>query len=137
MLLTLVMVYSNMDWPYFNHSELACKGSDKCEMSDEFMQKIIAVREEFDKPMIITSGYRSPSYNESIGGAEYSPHMYGRAVDVQVYGQDALVLLKTALKHGLTGVGVKQHGEANSRFIHLDDMEASDMHFRPWIWSYS
>jgi hypothetical protein len=62
--------------------------------------------------------------------------MYGRAVDVQVYGQDALVLLKTALKHGLTGVGVKQHGDASGRFIHLDDMEASDMHFRPWIWSY-
>jgi len=53
-----------------------------------------------------------------------------------VYGQDALVLLKTALKHGLTGVGVKQHGDASGRFIHLDDMEASDMHFRPWIWSY-
>ena len=125
-----------MDWWYFRRSELACRGTDKCDMSDEFMQKLIIVREEFGKPMIITSGYRSFSHNYSIGGAENSPHLYGRAVDVRVYGNDALTLLKIALKHGLTGIGIKQHGDTKGRFIHLDDMPSSDMHFRPWIWSY-
>ncbi|HEY3367147.1 MAG TPA: D-Ala-D-Ala carboxypeptidase family metallohydrolase [Symbiobacteriaceae bacterium] len=33
-------------------------------------------------PMSINSGYRTPDYNRSIGGATYSRHLYGDAVDV-------------------------------------------------------
>lgn len=33
-------------------------------------------------PMSINSGYRTPTYNASIGGATFSRHMYGDAVDV-------------------------------------------------------
>ena len=40
-----------------------------------------------------------------------------KAVDIRVRGQDALKLIEVALKNGITGLGVKQHGE--SRFIHL------------------
>jgi hypothetical protein len=32
--------------------------------------------------MIVNSGYRTPSYNASIGGATYSRHMYGDGVDI-------------------------------------------------------
>lgn len=32
--------------------------------------------------MIVNSGYRTPSYNKSIGGATYSRHMYGDGVDI-------------------------------------------------------
>jgi hypothetical protein len=32
--------------------------------------------------MTVNSGYRTPSYNASIGGATYSRHMYGDAVDI-------------------------------------------------------
>ena len=125
-----------MDWVYFTEEELACKGTDECDMHPEFMEKLIAVREDYNQPMIITSGYRHLAYNDTIGGAKNSPHLYGRAVDVKVAGGDALRLIGVALRHGMRGRGVKQRGEHDRRFIHLDDMPQSDAHPRPWIWSY-
>ena len=125
-----------MNWIYFTEQELACKGTDECDMHPEFMEKLIAVREDYNQPMIITSGYRHLAYNDTIGGAKNSPHLYGRAVDIKVAGGDALRLIKMALRHGMTGVGVKQRGDHDRRFIHLDDMPQSDTHPRPWIWSY-
>ena len=125
-----------MNWIYFTEQELACKGTDECDMHPEFMEKLIAVREDYNQPMIITSGYRHLAYNDTIGGAKNSPHLYGRAVDVKVAGGDALRLIGAALRHGMTGVGVKQRGDHDRRFIHLDDMPQSDTHPRPWIWSY-
>ena len=125
-----------MNWIYFTEEELACKGTDECDMHPEFMDKLIAVREDYNHPMIITSGYRHLAYNDTIGGAKNSPHLYGRAVDIKVAGGDALRLIGAALRHGMTGVGVKQRGDHDRRFIHLDDMPQSDTHPRPWIWSY-
>ena len=125
-----------MNWIYFTEEELACKGTDECDMHPEFMEKLIAVREDYNQPMIITSGYRHLAYNDTIGGAKNSPHLYGRAVDIKVAGGDALRLIKMALRHGMTGVGVKQRGDHDRRFIHLDDKPQSDAHPRPWIWSY-
>ena len=125
-----------MNWIYFTEQELACKGTDECDMHPEFMDKLIAVREDYNEPMIITSGYRHLAYNDTIGGAKNSPHLYGRAVDIKVAGGDALRLIGAALRHGMTGVGVKQRGDHDRRFIHLDDMPQSDTHPRPWIWSY-
>ena len=125
-----------MNWIYFTEQELACKGTDECDMHPEFMDKLIAVREDYNQPMIITSGYRHLAYNDTIGGAKNSPHLYGRAVDIKVAGGDALRLIGAALRHGMTGVGVKQRGDHDRRFIHLDDMPQSDTHPRPWIWSY-
>lgn len=43
-------------------------------------------RDHYDKPIIITSGYRSPMLNDLIGGAAKSQHMEGRAVDFTVKG---------------------------------------------------
>ena len=39
------------------------------------------IREEIGKPIIITSGYRSPALNQAVGGSPKSDHMEGRAVD--------------------------------------------------------
>ena len=125
-----------MNWKYFTEDELACQGTGECEMEEEFMEKLIALREDYGNPMIITSGYRHLAHNSSIGGAKHSPHLYGRAVDIKVAGKSALKIVELALKHGMTGIGVKQRGAHEARFIHIDDMPHSDEHPRPWIWSY-
>jgi hypothetical protein len=39
-----------------------------------------------DKPIIITSGYRSPEVNRLAGGSATSNHLTGCAVDIRVTG---------------------------------------------------
>lgn len=39
-----------------------------------------------NKPIIITSGYRSRKHNTSVGGAKDSQHIHGRAADFKVKG---------------------------------------------------
>jgi len=48
------------------------------------------IREKFQKPMIITSGYRSPEYNSKIGGAKKSQHTKGEAADFIIRGVELL-----------------------------------------------
>ena len=123
-------------WEYFSVDELKCKGTDECEMDEGFMKKLEALRHEFNEPMIVSSGYRHESYNQVIGGAKNSPHLYGKAVDIVISGKSAYRLMKLAIQHGFTGIGVPQRGPHEKRFLHIDTMENSDTHPRPWIWSY-
>lgn len=41
------------------------------------------VRVRYGKPIIVTSGYRSPSVNRAVGGAKNSEHIYGSAADIR------------------------------------------------------
>jgi len=44
------------------------------------------LRTSLDRPVIVSSGYRSPELNRAVGGAKNSCHMYGRAADIVVPG---------------------------------------------------
>ena len=121
-------------WKYFTEKELADTRTGECLMDPDFMVKLNKLRDLYGKPMRITSGYRSKETNLAVNGAENSPHMYGKAVDVYVSGVDALNLLVLAVDVGFTGIGVSQKGA--SRFIHIDTMENSLSQPRPTIWSY-
>ena len=44
------------------------------------------VRVKYDKPVIVTSGYRSPELCEAIGSKATSQHTKGEAVDFEVVG---------------------------------------------------
>jgi len=105
-------------------------------MNEEFMKKLIALRKEFNQPMYITSGYRDGAYNEVVGGGKTSAHLTGKAVDVACYGNKAYKLIQLAIKHGFTGIGIKQHSHVEKRFVHLDTVEHQDIQPRPWVWSY-
>lgn len=53
-----------------------------------------------NKPIIVTSGYRTTDYNKKIGGATKSQHMYGNAADIKVKGIGAERLKKFAEEAG-------------------------------------
>ena len=49
-------------------------------------EQLEVLREHFQKPIKINSGYRSPAWNTKIGGAEKSQHLLGKAADVVIDG---------------------------------------------------
>jgi len=49
-------------------------------------EQLEVLREHFQKPITINSGYRSPEHNEKIGGSKKSQHLLGKAADVVIEG---------------------------------------------------
>lgn len=103
-------------------------------MDDDFMAKLDIIREEVGVPFIVTSGYRDKTHPIEAKKTTPGAHASGKAVDILIRGKDALKLIEVALKHGITGLGVKQHGD--SRFIHLDTLDSEPHRPRPTVWSY-
>lgn len=48
---------------------------------ETLLERLNKFRTIYGKPMIVTSGYRSPEYNEKIGGAKKSCHTMCMACD--------------------------------------------------------
>ena len=131
-------LFHPLDWslyPNFTEAEMRCRGTGRCDMDPNFMARLQALRTEYGRPMAVTSGFRAPEYNVRVSESGTSgPHTTGRAVDIAVRGADALDLIVLAVKHGFTGIGVKQDGMG--RFVHLDDLPEIPGRPRPTIWSY-
>ena len=74
---------------YFQPREFRCK--DGTEYPASMVDAVLApfvegvldpIREEFGAPLVVTSGYRTRSWNHIIGGAARSRHMAGDAADI-------------------------------------------------------
>lgn len=75
----------------FSLEEFKCKdGSDipNSALSNivELARNLEVLRTAINKPITITSGYRSPKYNTKIGGVKDSQHLRGTAADIKVSG---------------------------------------------------
>ena len=73
--------------PDFKVRELRCRDGSDTVMVDEALTVVLqCIREHFGKPVVITSGYRTPAHNAKVGGAKSSQHLLGRAADIRVQG---------------------------------------------------
>lgn len=71
--------------PGFKVREFRCRdGSDTIMIDQTLVVLLQAIREHFNKPITITSGYRTAAHNAAVGGAKSSQHLLGRAADIQV-----------------------------------------------------
>ena len=50
----------------------------------ELAKNLQVLRDEVNKPISITSGYRSPEHNAKVKGAKNSQHIKGTAADIKV-----------------------------------------------------
>lgn len=70
---------------HFKVREFACRDGSQVVFIDTHLVAILDIlRNKIGKPVIITSGYRTPEWNTKCGGAKYSYHMRGMAADIRV-----------------------------------------------------
>ena len=124
----------------FTVEEMRCKcGKCKLPINDpefySWCQELQHLRNMLQFPFHVTSWYRCPEYNDSLyvdmgeepGDHLDGPHTIG-ATDLVLSFERMCVLVKEATSREM-GVGIKQHGPVEKRFIHLDNLG-----FRLWTY---
>jgi uncharacterized protein YcbK (DUF882 family) len=79
--------------------------------------KLIALAQSIGRPLRLNSGYRTPAYNRSIGGAKNSMHVQRKAIDIQwpLPGTEGKKqFIQKAIDAGFLGIG------CYNSFIHVD-----------------
>ena len=76
---------------HLSWAELACHDKARTPYPTEWRkdrapriaQAFESVRSEYGGPINIGSGYRTPAHNRAVGGARFSQHVEGRALDLR------------------------------------------------------
>lgn len=88
--------YGNLS-EHFKAREFQCE--DKTEgllVAIDLVDTLEKIRTHFNAPVIINSGYRTPSWNAKVNGASNSYHCKGMAADIVVKGHDSREVAKYA-----------------------------------------
>lgn len=106
--------------PHFKAKEFQSKDkSEEVLICYELLDVLEKIREHFDSPVIINSGYRTPKWNKEVGGASNSYHCKGMAADIRVEGHTSKEVAEYANKiMGSTG-GIIRY----TNFTHIDVRE--------------
>ena len=113
---------------YFSAEELDCPHCGHLKLSLAVYHILMRLRLFLKEPVIITSGYRCPEYNERIGGVPKSAHTRGMAVDVLTRTSgDRYRILNFLVNAGVDRIGIADD------FIHFD-LDYSKP--SPAVWTY-
>ena len=105
--------------PHFKAKEFQSKDKSKYLLiSTELIEVLEKIRSHFNKPVIINSGYRTPSWNSKVNGASNSYHCKGMAADIVVKGHSSKEVAKYADSIMDQG-GVIRY----TNFVHIDVRE--------------
>lgn len=105
--------------PHFKASEFQCK--DKTEellVATSLLDILEKIRNHFNAPVIINSGYRTPSWNSKVNGTPNSYHCKGMAADIVVKGHSSEEVAKYADSIMEQGGVIKY-----TNFVHVDVRE--------------
>lgn len=83
--------------PHFKTKEFQCKDKSKYLLiATDLIKTLEKIRSHFNAPVIINSGYRTPSWNSKVNGAPNSYHCKGMAADIVVKGHSSREVAKYA-----------------------------------------
>ena len=96
--------------------------AEKIANATELLQNLQIIRDLFQKPIVIISGYRSPERNAAVGGADKSQHLEAKAADIkiagvpteEIYNRIDKLISQGKIKQGGLGKYIK------SGFVHYD-----------------
>lgn len=108
----------------FTFSQTATRHNINNDPSPEITARLVQVAHKMEtvrvacgnRPIRISSGYRSPELNRRIGGSASSAHMQGWAVDFTVSGQSVMDTIKDILEAGISFDQVINEG---GRWVHI------------------
>jgi uncharacterized protein YcbK (DUF882 family) len=124
------------DYDNFTSKELACVQTGECDMDPHFMRLVQDIRDVYDRPMTVASGFRSELHTSERFKMVKGEHTKGLAVDIKAHGSAALDLIYIALIQGVRRIGVHQLGNLDQRFVHLGIGYRDYNYFVPGIWTY-
>ena len=115
---------------HFNSREFRCGLSRPCSCTTTLIDSdLLDILERIHKrcsetlgrtvTITITSGYRCPSYNRSVGGATGSYHSKGMAADIVVSGFLPRQVAAIAESLGVLGIGLYET-DSDGHFVHVD-----------------
>jgi uncharacterized protein YcbK (DUF882 family) len=91
----------------FALNEFACfDGSNEITVDYDLIDKLQQLRDTLGKPVKVTSGYRTVTYNKKCGGIPASHHLTGKAADIKVSRMSSAELARAADKLGFLGIGI-------------------------------
>lgn len=104
---------------HFKAKEFQCKDrSEYLLVATELIEVLEKIRKHFNAPVIINSGYRTPSWNSKVNGSPNSYHCKGMAADIEVKGHSSQEVAKYADKIMEQGGIIKY-----TNFVHVDVRE--------------
>lgn len=110
--------YGNLS-EHFKAKEFQSKDKNEYMLvCEELIATLETIRNHFNAPVIINSGYRTPSWNAKVGGTPNSYHCKGMAADIVVKGHSSKEVAKYAdsiMKQG----GIIEY----TNFVHVDVRE--------------
>ncbi|MBV2143826.1 DUF882 domain-containing protein [Falsochrobactrum sp. TDYN1] len=96
-------------------------------LKPQLVTMLKTMERHFRRPVMVTSGYRSPSYNRKVNGARRSLHMICAAADIQIDGVSKRELARYARSMpGRGGVGTYCH----TKSVHVDVGPERDWNWR-------
>ncbi len=103
------------------------EGVDVACIKPALVRVLKKVERHYGRRVVVTSGYRSPSYNRKARGARNSLHMYCAAVDIQIDGVTKWELARYLRSMpGRGGVGTYCH----TKSVHVDVGPERDWNWR-------
>ena len=97
-------------------------------LTDLCYEVLEPVRAKFDKPIYISSGYRSEALCEAIGSKKTSQHTKGEAVDFEIIGESNLAVALWLTNNTDFDQCILEYytGEQNSGWIHVSYKDGSN-----------
>lgn len=120
----MLMAYSREDnirvSEHFKANEFACKdGTDNILIDSQLIEVLEKIRNHFNAPITVNSGFRTVKHNKNVGGAKASYHCKGMAADIAVKGHSPKEVAKYA-DNILDKGGIIQY----TNFVHIDVRES-------------
>jgi len=94
------------------------------------------LRRFIGRPIIVTSGYRSPKVNAAVKGSKTSAHKTGEAADIKAKGLSAPELVSQILQSGVNFDQVIAYAPERGGHVHLGiKAGAPSSHRRQVLWA--